>query len=203
MKALGTIVATVGILAGGFSALATPITFDNVASTYWTTGTTYDGQKGHGNDLGGSISGITFGAGDQVTTGSGLLPVHSGNFGLTDSGLFNPVISFTYASAQTDVSFWYSSVFGFTADAYSASGKLLDVVYEGANIGLDSFLDFDITGIDKVVIRDDSGYGGFVTVDDVSMNSQGTTVPDSTSTLGLLGLAMLGLLAFRRKVVVA
>jgi len=174
-------------LAGVSSAFAGTITFEGVPIT--------------STDLGNYYQGVTFGPGIQVTSTSSGYPAHSGS---QEAALNDAPSTISFAAAQPDVSFWYTTLFGFAATAYDSHGNLLATKSEASNssgvTGTDSLLDFGIGNISSVVITDDVGIGGFISIDDLSAAGiSGLPAPDATSTLGLLGVGVAGLLAFRRK----
>src|SRR5271154_1637505 len=118
MKSL-RMIAVVCALAGVSRAFAGTIDFENAPKLYW--------ENGGGEDLGSFYQGVTFGPDAQITTTSTTYPAHSGNLELTTANLAAPVLSMTFDSPQPDVSFWYSSSFGFVADAYDKNGSILGV----------------------------------------------------------------------------
>jgi hypothetical protein len=155
-----------------------------------------------GVDLGNFYSGVTFAPGlqaeFQVLPTS---PAHSGFKELvgTDSG--NPNMSFTFATPESTVSFWYTTLYGFTVTAYnSSSAEVGSPIVVPANTGTDSFLSLTGPGISSVTIHSTLGFGTFDTIDDLSAPGiSGLPAPDAASTLGLFGVASVALLAFRRK----
>ncbi len=169
--------------------------------------------QGGGVDIGSFYNDINFGAGVQgvqsttlaVTPLGNPYPTHSGTQEIWQSniGSGNPTIAFNNAFLASEVSFWYSTAFGMQVYAYDAGGNLvasanLPVNSDpfGSGNGTTSFVDLNVStpSIDHVFIFDNAGGGNFSTIDDLS-------VPDATSTLALLGVSGMAMLAFRRKIV--
>ena len=156
-----------------------------------------------------------------------------GNIGLisndplgTFSATFNPLLG-----AVSSVSFVYSSFLGMTFVG-GGSTLALPTTVDGQGVNHPTLFTFNgvLTGFE---LQDNAGdtannplydpqngdsnnligeFGsGFSLVDDLSVTSRNTpellptggTVPDASSTLGLLGLAGAGMLALRRKAVVS
>ena len=184
-------------LVGASSGFAETITFEDAPSTYWND------NSGGQVDLGSFYPGVTFGAGAQIEHTSSVYPAHSGVLELFASDIGNPTIAINFAHPQPEVSFWYTTSFGLVVTAYDSSHNQVATLSPNGNVnlltsvGTDSLADLIATGggtIASVTITDNSGLGNFFTIDDLS-------VPDATSTFALLGVAGLGLLAFRRKMV--
>ncbi len=175
------------------------------ASTTNTTTITFDNIPVTGTDLG-YYNGVTFGADEQVT-GQVIpeFPAHSTPNVLINGNLFNPIISFSFAEPVTQFSFWYASADGFTGVALDSKGNtigtfsgLVNTSTPGPATLMQTGVSTGIPDIASVVITDNSGVlGTLISIDDLTF----TNVPDATSTLALFGVAGLGLLAFRRKVI--
>lgn len=188
-------------LASASCGFAGTITFEDAPSTYWNDST--PGHPGGQVDLGSFYPGVTFGAGAQIEHTSTVYPAHSGVLELFPSDIGNPTITVNFAHPQPEVSFWYTTSFGLVVTAYDSSNHQISQISPAGNVnlltsvGTDSFADLIAPGgatIASISITDQSGLGNFFTIDDLS-------VPDATSTFALLGVAGLGLLAFRRKMV--
>src|SRR3984957_13194887 len=155
-----------------------------------------------GVNLGSFYSGVTFAPGlqaeFQVLPSN---PAHSGFKELvgTDSG--NPNMTFTFTTPESTVSFWYTTLFGFTVKAYNSSSvEVGRPITELANSGSDALLTLTGPGITTVTLTSTLGFGTFDTIDDLSAPGiSGAPAPDAASTLGLFGVASVVLLAFRRK----
>jgi hypothetical protein len=170
-----------------------------------TTTITFDSAPITGTDLGSFYSGVTFGADEQVT-GQVIpeFPAHSAPNILINANLFNPIISFSFAAPVTQFSFWYASADGFTGVALDSNGHQVGTFTGNVNTStpgpatlMQTGVNTGIPDIASVVITDSAGLGTLIGIDDLTF----TNVPDATSSLALFGVAGLGLLAFRRKVV--
>jgi hypothetical protein len=174
------------------------------AQTTSTTTITFDNIPVTGTDLG-YYNGVTFGADEQVT-GQVLpeFPAHSAPNILINANLFNPTISFSFSEPVTQFSFWYASADGFTGVALDSHGHQVGTFTGNVNTStpgpatlMQTGVTTGIPDIASVVITDSGGLGTLIGIDDLTF----TNVPDATSSLALFGVAGLGLLAFRRKVV--
>jgi hypothetical protein len=189
-------------VACGSNVIAGTIDFENVPNTF------LGGPNGGNQDLAGFFQGITFGAGAQAIHTSTVFPAHSGVQELFPSQIQNGSLTFTFASPQTEVSFFYTTVFGLMVTAFDSNHNPISTVNEPANVvnnvGADSFLDISHAGIQSVTITDTGGLGTFFTIDDLTAPGiSSVTVSDSASTLALLGLAGAGLFTVRRKFAIA
>ena len=191
-------------LAGVSSAFAGTITFEGAPT---------------GVDLDSYYSGVTFGTGDQATQQVlPFFPAHSGSEILDNVN--SPSITFTFATSQSSFSLYYITAFGFTATATLANGTVetlpngssagynsaallgnpasysVNTLYSQVNTSGNSANNFvSVTLTDDTTILD-----GEITIDDLTAPGvSGLPAPDATSTLGLLGVGVAGLLVFRRK----
>jgi hypothetical protein len=170
-----------------------------------------------GVDLGSYYAGVTFAPTLQAETQIlPYFPSHSGTEVLSGTDIGNPNITFTFATPQTQLSFWYVSAYGFTATAYAANGTTVVGTFSGTanenlsavygnpstySVNLETGLNTGVADISKVVITDSGGLGTFITIDDLSAPGiSGLPAPDATSTLALFGVAGLCLFVFGRKV---
>ena len=172
-------------------------------------------------DLGSYYQGVTF-APTLQAIGEVLpyFPAHSGEFTLQGTDVNNGSITFTFATPQSQFSFWYLAEFGFSATAYAVDGVTAVGTFHGAaNVNMSAILSDPssfsantqvgltngVADISKVVITDTFDLGGFVTVDDLT--APGLTglaaIPDRSATVMLLGASSLGLFALRRKLATA
>ncbi len=169
---------------------------------------TFEGAP-QGQDLGSYYQGVTFGA-DAQATGQTIIagdpahsfPAHSGTMLLTDNNLFNPVLSFTFDTPQSSLSFWFNSLDALTLNVTDTGGGTLATSPLSATAGVNHqvVISSGIANIKTITITDNTGLGTFFTIDDLtSPGVSGLPAPDATSTLALLGVAGAGLLAFRRK----
>jgi hypothetical protein len=156
-----------------------------------------------GVDLGSFYSGVTFAptlqAEFQVLPSS---PAHSGDKELAGTDILNPNMQFNFSTPESTVSFWYNAFSAFTVTAYnSANVAVLGPQAEIPSIGADLEVTLTAPNISYVVITATNGVGTFDAIDDLSAPGiSGLPAPDATSTLALLGVAALGLVAFRRKI---
>ena len=159
-----------------------------------------------GLDLGGYYNGITFGAGEQVLAATTSFPAVSGTHILGD---FGPTLSFTFNTAQQNVSFYYTSLNGFSGVAFDGSLQV-DTFTGTAGTGKTTkvTLSDSTADITKIVLTDDGNptVPEVTTIDNVSaggvtevLRGAPLNAPDATSTAALFALAGLGLVAFRRK----
>ena len=132
--------------------------------------------------------------------------------------LFNPNLSFTFATPQTSVSFWYITADGFNGVATLADGTTQ--TFSGSNAGYNSHAVLgnpatystytqealantsgnSMKNIVSVALTDDDGLGDLTSIDDLSAPGiTGQPTPDAASTLGLFGVSALALLAFRNQ----
>jgi hypothetical protein len=175
---------------GGSRVFAGTINFDNAPMIYW--------KNGGGVDVGGYYQGVTFGPDAQIATSSATYPAHSGNLELTTANIADPVITITFNATQPDVSFWYSTSFGFVAVAYDSQGNFLGFANGNPNvdlstsIGTDSLLDFGFGDISSVVITDDGGLGNFLTIDDLTAFGVSGLPASNNSTTPTLSIAHTG-----------
>jgi hypothetical protein len=135
---------------------------------------------------------------------SSIFPAHSGVQELFPSQIGNGALTMTFTSPQTDVSFFYSTMFGLVITAFDSSHNPIATIPEPANIvnnvGVDSFVDISHSDIKSITITDNGGLGTFFTLDDLTAAGvSGATVPDTASTLALLGIATACLFTARRK----
>ena len=158
---------------------------------------------GGGNDIGNYYSLLTFNSGVQGNFGSSAFPATSGSQVIWQSDITNPQIQVNInSSAYNEISFWYTTAFGFNATAYDSSLNQVGNVNvapnsNGFDTGTPAFLDIISSSgapISILYITDAGGVGNYIAIDDLS-------VPDATSTLALLGVSALSLFAFRRKLV--
>jgi hypothetical protein len=188
------VLAALIVLGGVTSVRADFYDFEDVPLAYWS-------DNGGGQvDLGNYYSSVTFSAGVQAYNSSSAYPTHSGVLGLINNGGLNDDINFQIGFQANQVSFWYTTAIGFTATAYDSANNVVDTFTVGANTDtVNGTSDYGVlwsaTGnIDHVSLSDGFPLSGYLTIDDLS-------VPDASSTLGLLGMAATGLVAFRRKFV--
>ena len=190
------VIAAACALAGASRVFAGTITFDDAPATFRDTS-----SGGSGHDLGSYYQGVTFGSGAQITaTIPGVFPAHSDGFELANQ--FGPSITAAFATPQMSLSFWYTTAASMTITTFDSSHAVLSSVTLAANPGTDNFASVtDLSpNIASVSITSTSGLGNLLTIDDFSAPGvSGLAAPDAASTLGLLGLAATGLLAFRRK----
>jgi hypothetical protein len=185
------------LLLGGMTVAKADITytFENVPSTYWSD------NGGSGQDILGNIPGIFFSPGVQAVHTSTGFPAHSGVLEITQTSARTADFGFRIGvPGISELSFWYTTAAGFVARAYDANNVLLDTFTANPNTttldGTDNLAVLLGNNIERVSIEDKISVSGLTTVDDIQIGT-----PEITSTLGLLGLAGVGIAGFRRKFV--
>lgn len=161
------------------------------------------GTIGNFVDIGNHYANVSFGAGVQGYDSISGFPTHSGVTGIGDENTPIPgTINFSVVGLNvTGVSFWYTTVAQFTATAYAANNTVLGTFVSNTGntdglTGSDAFASILASGgfVDHVsIVSSFNLFNGYLTLDDLTLST-----PDAASTLGLLGLAVVGMLGYRR-----
>jgi hypothetical protein len=182
---------TLGVLSGA-PAIAQTIDFEDLPSLYFTP------PAGAGYDIGSFYTGVGLTGGVQGVYSTPAYPAHSGIVEVWQSNLGQSHIDMSFTPGATEVSFWYTTLYGFTALAFDNSFHVVDVFAASPNTdgatGADSFADIIsyTTPITAIQIINNSGGGQTITIDDLS-------VPDASDSAALLAVSGLTLFAARRK----
>lgn len=192
------VIAAVCLLSGVSPVLADSFDFEDLPNANISL------PFGGGSDIGTFYNAVTFGAGVQGVYTSSAFPATSGSQLIWQSDILNPNIDITPNGSFTEVSFWYTTAFGFTVTAYDALNNVVGSFTAPVNsdpfvfnVGTPSFVDLNSSSgaaIAFVQVVDGAGIGNYIGIDDL-------TVPDATSTLALMGVSAMSLFAFRRKIV--
>ena len=179
-------------------AVAGTITFEGMPQNYWY----FVGQQNFGSYW----EGVYFGPESTILekavygyNDSGY-PPHSG-----DAVLFSistPYIEAVFDSPVDFVSLWYSSASNFYVDFFDGSNTQIGSVMGGANTFTNSYLSFTSGSSDiKRVLMHDSG--NFFSIDDftapIVTGEPSGQVPEPGSSLLLLGMGLVGLGAWRKR----
>lgn len=166
--------------------------------------TTY--LAGYGVTLSGATPSNPLVYSDQAFYGSGVVLASSGhNFLLQQSAVYGGSFTLTFSNPVSDLMFTrianlaYNAVGSWSATAY-AGATAVGTVGEGAGLGAftPSLYSFSGSGITSVTFTGNGGgYAGIsgAMIDDLKF----TTVPDATSTAGLLVLALGAVIGLRRR----
>jgi hypothetical protein len=199
---LATVIAAACFSSGITPVFAVTLNFEDLPLLYQSS----PFVAGGGNtDIGAYYPAVTFGAGVQGIGSSASYPTHSGSTQIWQSDINNPTIAFDLHGSFNSVSFWYNTLFGFTETAFDSGNHVIGTFVaapntDGANSSGPSFADITTSvPIDHVFVVDSASVGSFSSLDDLTLTN--SAVPNSTSTLALLGISGMALLAFRRKIV--
>ncbi len=153
-------------------------------------------------NIGNFYPGVTFGpnvTGLSISRFNGYdntgFPPHSGDVVIWDA--FDSTINISFDASLDSFGIWYTSFDPLTLQAFDVSDNLLGTVIGNPNTdgstGISSFLSFSGAGIESVTL---TSTPGFFVLDDLTMGSGTSTVPEPGS-LALLTAALALLVAFR------
>lgn len=179
--------------ASGLAADAVFIDFESLPDAYF--------YSGGDENIGSLYPGITFGpnvTGLSVSRfggySSSAFPPHSGNVVIWDAS--DATINIVLASAAQSFGIWYTSYDPLTLQTFDSVGNPLSTAIGDPNTdgtsGTSSFLSISASGIQSAEL---TGTPGFFVLDDLTVDTGTTAVPEPTSTaLVVIGL----LLAYQR-----